>query len=63
MNSRFLPGNWKRANAKPASEDETTVPVVATTVRKTLFKTQFGKKRTFHTSDVVDPLRDYSATR
>src|SRR5215467_4398556 len=51
VNSRFLPGNRKRANAYPASEDETTVPVVAIAVSRMLFQTQFGKNRTFHTSE------------
>ena len=43
VNRKFLPGKRKRANANPASDDETTVPVVATTVRNTLLANQLGK--------------------
>ena len=49
VKSRFLPGKRKRANAYPASEHDTSVPVVAITVSTMLFHTQFGKYCTFQT--------------
>ena len=50
LNRKFLPGKRNRAKAYPPSDDETTVPIVATTVRKMLFQYQPAKSRTFQTS-------------